>query len=207
MGWEWDHNTDGSRAWSVPLLLKLGVASRLQADLQLTLLQPPGLALGIGDLWLIGKRGFPGAGRVLGDLAVQAGLKLPTGAGARSTGTTDVSLLLISSHQLGTASLDVNLGYTRRSGSGIAAPTNSGLATVAAGWPLAGPLGFTVEVFGYPRTSGPAGSPGTLGLLGGPTWRVSRSSVFDLGGIIRVTGSQANAVYGGITANLGGLLR
>ncbi len=205
-GWEWDHNSDGTRGWAVPLLLKVGIVGRVQAGLQLTLLQPPGMGLGVGDLALVGKRGFPSVGPLLGDLAVQAGLKLPIGAGVRSTGTTDVSLLLVSSHQLGAVSLDLNLGYTRRSGSGGAAPRNSTLVTVAGGWPVASPLGFTVEVFAYPGTSGPAGSPAAVALLGGPTWRLSPAAALDLGGIVRLTGSQANAVYAGITWHLGRLL-
>jgi hypothetical protein len=98
----------------------------------------------------------------------------------RGSGTTDRSLLLVSSNQLGAVSLDVNVGYKRRSGDGTLAPRNATLWTVSAGIPLAGPLSLAAEVFGLPATSGPAGTPGTVAILRGRRSRSTRggSSIF-----------------------------
>ena len=202
-GWEWDNNQDATHGWSFPILIKIGLARRLQLGLQTTLLRPAGVSFGLGDAAIVGKIGISEGTPLLGDVAVLGGLKLPVAAKPRGTGTTDGTLLLISSHQFGAVGLDVNFGYTRRSGDGTEAPRNATLATAAFGWPIAGALGFTIEGYTYPRTSGPAGAPTTVALLGGPTYRVSQICVLDFGGIVRLRGSQPNALYGGITYNLG----
>ena len=204
-GWEWDHNQDATRGWSFPILLKIGLAPRLQLGVQSALLRPAGVSFGLGDAAVVGKLRITDGTPLLGDVALLAGLKLPIGAKPRGSGTTDGSLLFISSHQFGDVSLDVNLGYTRRSGDGTDAPKNATLATAAFGWPLSGALGFTLEGYLYPSTSGPAGAPTTAALLGGPTYRLSHICVLDFGGIVRLRGSQANALYGGVTYNLGRL--
>jgi hypothetical protein len=53
------------------------------------------------------------------------------------TGTTDPNLLFISSHKLGPVAMDLNVGYTRRSGDGSVAPTSAsvvGRRRSAVGW-------------------------------------------------------------------------
>ena len=72
---------------------------------------------------------------MIGDFALLPGLKLPTGSQTRGTGTgtTDVSMVLISSHVFGPLSLDVNIGGTARSGGGVAAPKRASLWTAALG--------------------------------------------------------------------------
>src|ERR1041385_143570 len=89
-------------------------------------------------------------------------IKLPTGSSSagRGTGTTDVSLLLLSSHQLGGVAMDLNAGVTRRSGDGTGAPRTSTVWTASFGYPLRGRLGGVGELYGYPRTTGPAGEAG-----------------------------------------------
>ncbi len=94
---------------------------------------------------------------LLGDFAVLPAVKFPTGDATKGTGTgtTDASFLLISSHSFGPVSMDINAGYTRRSGDGSNAPKNATLWTVSFGGPAAGQLGWTAECYGYPGTGGP----------------------------------------------------
>lgn len=132
---------------------------------------------------------------------MQSSLKLPTGSAARGTGTgtTDGSLLLISSHVLGPVALDVNVGYTRRSSGGRAA--NAALWTVSTGTAIAGGWQIAAECFGYPGFGGPA----SVGLLAGPTYTVQPWLVLDMGFIARVAGTQPPALYAGLTWNIGRL--
>ena len=85
---------------------------------------------------------------MLGDSARQQTGKIPAGSAEHGTGTgtTDVGLLLISSHDWGDYALDINLGYTRRSGNGIVAPKNAMLWAVAAGAPVYHALGWVAEM-------------------------------------------------------------
>ncbi len=204
-GIEWDRNPDGGRAFSTPSLLKIGVARRLQLGLQAGLIKPPGANAGVTDFALLLKYRLTDNAPLLGGFAVLPGVKLPLGTGPRGTGTTDFSLLLISSHQLGAIGLDVNLGYTRRSGNGQDAPRNATLWTVSAGAPVRRALGLAAEVFGMPGTLGRAGNSPTVALLAGPTIAVQTRLVIDAGVIRRIRGPQANAVYAGLVCNLGRL--
>ena len=144
---------------------------------------------------------------MIGRFAVLPSIKLPTGSAARGTGTgtTDVGLLIISSHEFGALSIDVNAGYTRRSGDGTRAPRNTTLWTTSFGGPVAGRVDWVGEVYGYPGTSGPAGDKPIVALLGGPTFEVQKWLVLDAGLIIPVTGPQPRAVYSGLTWNIGRL--
>lgn len=202
-GGEWDHSGGSPDGLVFPVLLKLGLLPRLQLGLQTTLLQPPGSTLGLGDPSALLKLQLLEGAPLLGDFAVLGGLKLPVVSPLRGTETTDGTVLLISSHQFGAVGLDLNLGYTRRSGDGSAAPRNATVATIAAGWPLKGRLGFTAELFTLPHTSGPAGAPTAVALLGGPTFRLTPACVLDVGGIVKLAGDQPDALYAGLTWNLG----
>jgi hypothetical protein len=202
-GVEWDRYPDASHGLVTPTLLKIGIAARTQLGLLGSLSHPPGGRVGSGDFTVLLKQRLADHLPLLGAVAVIPGLKFPTGSLSRGTGTTDWSVLLVSSNQLGAVSLDVNAGYTRRSGDGTRAPRDASLWTIAIGAPLAGPLGLTAEVFGNPATSGPAGAASTVGFLAGPTLAVRPSLTLDCGAIIRVHGSQPNALYAGLVYNLG----
>src|SRR5262249_2239842 len=132
-------------------------------------------------------------------------IKFPTGSASanRGTGTTDVSLLLISSHALGPVSMDLNAGITRRSGDGTVVPRTATVWTASFGGPVRGPVGWVFECYGYPKTTGPAGRPSTAALLGGPTYKVTSWLVLDAGGIVPLAGDQPKAVYAGLTWNIG----
>ena len=207
VGGEWDHNQDGTVAWAAPALLKIGVSRRVQLDVQTLVVHPAGETIGIIGTAVARKFHIASGVPILEDVAVQAGVKFPTGAQPPEFDTTDGSLLLISSHQHGAFSLDVNVGYIRRSGDGSATPKNATMATASASWSLPRDFGLGVEVFTYPGTSGRAGGPTTVGLLTGPTYRVNRTCVVDAGVVLRLRGNYPTSVYAGVTYNLGRLVR
>jgi len=204
-GIERDWSPDGTHAFSTPVELKIGLAHRMQLGLLGSLVGPPGQALGPGDLTIALKYRLAEGLPLLGAFAVLPSVKFPTADRLHGTGTTDASLLLISSHELGPVSLDVNLGYTRRSGDGSRAPKNASVWTAAIGAPIRGPLGLAAELFGFPGTSGPAGAKGSVALLGGPTLVLHPWWTLDAGGILRLRGPQADAFYAGLVYNLGRL--
>ncbi len=185
-----------------PTLLKFGVASRVQFDVTVAMVQPAsGTTVGFGDAGVAVKWRLFDHAPLLGHFAVQPGVKFPTGSAARGTGTgtTDASLLLISSHVLGPVALDVNVGYTRTSATGDTA--NAMLWTVSTGTTVAGPWAVAAELFGHPGF----GARGSAGFLAGPTWTVRPWIVLDAGFIAKVAGSQPSALYAGVTWNIGRL--
>jgi hypothetical protein len=207
-GWEGDRFADRSRGESVVSTAKLGLASHAQLGLTMNAVWPndPAGSTGLGDVSLALKWRLLDAAPWLGDFALQPGLKLPTaGASERvtSTGTTDGSLLLISSHAFGPVSLDLNVGGTVRSGDGSAAPTRGSLWAAALGAPVVGNVGWASEVFGLPGTRGPAGSTPLVGLLFGPTWTPRPWLELDTGVIVPITGPEPHAYYAGGVWNVG----
>lgn len=206
-GLEFDRYPDASRGGSAPVLLKFGVAHDLQFDVQGTGVAPPAGRTGFGDLTLGAKWKVLAKNPLLGDFALQPSVTLPTGSVPAGTGNgvTGYSILLISSRQIGSVEMDLNAGYTRRSGDGTVAPREATLWTASFGGPLRGAAGWVLECFGYPATSGPAGAPSAVALLGGPTLVARRWLAFDAGAIVRVTGEQPNAFYAGAVYNLGRL--
>ena len=207
-GAEFDRYSDHSHGIQAPIVAKLGLAPRLQFNLQMPVVAPPGAdTTGIGDVSLGVKWRLAEDAPVVGDFAILPSVKTPTGSrdSQTGTGTTDVSLLLISSHELGPVSMDVNLGYTRRNGDGTFAPRSATLWTVAFGGPAVGQLGWAAELYGYPHTSGPAGADSIVAVLGGPTWQVRPWFVLDAGVIARIAGPQPRALYAGLVYNIGQL--
>ena len=210
VGGEWDSYTDGSRVLSFPANVKIGLSPRAQLNIlatgfRETTADPTGR--GVGDVTLGLKYRLIDDGAVVGDFAILPAIKLPTASSARGlgTGTTDVSLLLISSHSFGPVDVDINVGVTRRSGDGANAPKTSSLWTVSAGAPIAGGLGWTGEVFGYPGTEGPAGTKPIVAILTGPTYQVVKWLATDAGVIEPLTGPQPRALYAGLVWNIGKL--
>jgi len=205
-GAEWDRAADGARSFVAPTNLKLGLAPRAQLNLLFNLIRNPrlsGASLAMGDLTVGVKYRIVDGDRILGDFAVLPALKLPTGAIAAGTGTTDFSLLLISSREVGPVAVDLNVGQTRRTGDGSDAPKIAGIWTASFGFPVTGPVGGTLEVFGYPRTRGPQATDAIAALLVGPTLLVREWLAFDAGMIVPITGPQPHAFYTGFVWNLG----
>ena len=208
-GGEWDKLPEGHRLFLAPTNLKVGLASRAQLNVLLNLIVDSALPDGsfaVGDLTLGVKLRVIEDNPILGDFAILPAIKLPTASLRGGTGTTDFSLLLISSRQLGRVAMDLNLGATRRSGDGTVVPRTAGVWTASFGFPINGPLGATVEVFGFRRTTGPAGSVGTAALLIGPTYLVHEWLALDAGAIIPLDGPQPRAIYTGFVWNFGCVL-
>lgn len=193
-----------------PTVLKIGLAQRLQLELIGSFVHLSGSIpdySGAGDLGAAVKWRILEHAPVVGNFALQPSIKFPTGSAVHGTGTgtTDVGLLLISSHSIGRLSLDLNYGYVRRSGDGSQAPRDATVWTASGGVPIAGALGWVGEFFGFPRTSGPAGESGTAAFLTGPTLQLRRELVVDAGVILPLAGPQPHAFYAGLTWNLGRL--
>lgn len=187
---------------ATPTTLKFGLTGNMQLGVVLTTIRPTASApTALGDAAVDVKWRLLDDAPLIGDFAVQPGIKLPTGLLARGTGTgtTDFSLLAISSHELGPVSLDINVGYTRRTHG--AAAGNAALWTVSTGTSLTGPWAWDAEVFGYPGFSAlPA-----VGFLTGPTYTMHPWFVADAGMIANVSGTQPPALYAGLTWNVGRL--
>ena len=203
-GVERDRVADGSHAFQVPTVLKLGLAPRAQLSLFLPASSATGVPFGIGDLAAGVKWRIVDGDGPLQRVALLPTVKLATG-GDRGTHTTDVGLLLIDSRTIGPVSLDLNVGITHRSGNGEAAAPTSALWTGSLGVPVAGPVGWQLECFGYPGTHGPAGSAPIVAVLTGPTLAAWRTLALDAGVILPVEGPQPRAIYAGFVTNLGRL--
>ena len=206
-GLERDRFADRTVGVGIPTVIKIGVARRLQLSLNIPLGAPPNGDLGFGDVSAGLKWRLADNAPILREFAILPSIKLPSGAlgAGRGTGTTDVSLLLISSRTIGPVAIDLNAGITRRSGDGSEAPKTATVWTASFGFALAGPWGWVAETFGYPGTSGPAGGEATVAFLTGPTCAVRPSFALDLGLIIPVSGPWPRALYAGMTWNLGRL--
>jgi hypothetical protein len=205
-GGEWDKLPGGHRLFVAPTSLKIGLAQRAQLNFLFNLIVDPALSGGsfaTSDLTIGLKYRILDRNPILGAFALLPAVKLPTASLRGGTGTTDFSLLLISSHQVGQVAVDLNLGATRRTGDGTIAPRTAGVWTASFGFPLDGPLGATVEFFGFRRTTGPAGSKATAALLIGPTFLLREWLALDAGGIIPLTGPQPRALYTGFVWNFG----
>jgi hypothetical protein len=203
-GIEGDRYADASRGAAAPLLLKLGLAPRLQLSVQIPAVQPVREnAIDVGDLSIGIKWRLVEAAPIVGDFAILPSVKVPTGSADAGTGTTDLGLLLISSHALGQFAIDLNVGYTRRSGDGTSASRDATLWTASIGGPARGALGWVTEIYGYPATSGPAGTASIVAWLGGPTVQVRKWLVLDAGVIVPITGPQPRALYAGAVYNIG----
>lgn len=204
-----EFDSPGSRwqDFGVPTVFKIGLAPRMQLSLSTPLVRPTDSGGGIGDFSAGVKWRLLEDAPVLGNFAILPTMKFATGDAMHSTGTgtTDVSLLLISSHDFGDVSMDINVGYTRRGGDGTAAPRDATLWTASFGGPVQGRLGWTAECFGYPGTSGAAGAPPSVALLGGPTFLAHPWIALDAGVIRTFVGTASTALYAGVTYNIGKL--
>ena len=197
---------------AVPAVVKIGLGTHVQLALA------PGwqrddqdgrIQSGITDMLMGVKWRLADDAPLLGAFAVQAAVSLPTGSdeAGRGTGAAGLNLTAISSRQFGPVAVDANVSYTRQGGDGTIVPQNSTLWTVAAAFPIAGRVGWSAEVFGYPGTSGPAGTRPVVAFLTGPSLAVRPSLVLDGGAIFDIEGFGATAVYGGVTWNIGRLRR
>jgi hypothetical protein len=206
-GIESDRFEGGSRQLQNPNVLKIGLAQHAQLNIGLPLIQVPHSALGPGDASVGLKWRLLEHARLLGDFALLPTVKFSTGSASagRGSGTTDFSLLAISSHSFGGTDMDINAGFTHRGGDGAGAPVNSTLWAASIGFPIAAALGGVAELYGFPKTSGASGQPGIVALLTGPTYLAAPSLALDAGVIVPFTGPQPRALYAGLVWNVGRL--
>ena len=198
----------GVTSASTPTVLKIGLARRAQLSLFGNWFDMTGRGVhdaGIGDVAVGVKWRLIEHAPVVGDFAVLPTITVPAAARGMGSGTTGLGILLISSHELGPLSIDVNAAYTHRSGGGTRAPRSATLWTVSLGSTLIGPLGWVGEVSGLPGTGGPSGSPPIVACLFGPTLTVRNWLVFDAGISPTLAGPEAPYVYAGVTWNIGRL--
>ena len=200
-GLEVDQGPDAASNHITTIVTKIGLAPRLQLSLFASGSNPDGGRTGFGDFAVGVKWRALEDHPLLGDFALLPVVKLPTGSVARGigTGSTDASLWLISSRDVGPIHSDLNVAYTWRSDD-LNAPRQQLLWTVSFGGSITSTLGWNAEWYGYPGLSG---SDATSGLLVGPTWQATEAVVFDIGTIIPVTRAQPHALYLGVTANAG----
>jgi len=208
-GVEADRFNDHSHALGVPTNVKLGLAGHAQLNIYVPFMGGDVSSLGIGDVGAGVKWRLLDHHPVLGDFAILPIVKLPSGsqASGRGTGTTDVSAILISSHTLGSVTMDLNVGHTWRSGDGTLAPKQAWLWTASFGVPVKGRLGWVLEYFGYPATSGAAATEAYSAILSGPTFAVNPRVMLDAGVIVPFAGQQTYALYAGLVFHAGRIWR
>jgi hypothetical protein len=193
---------------ALPFLMKIGLGPRVQLDIA------PGwqrndeygrVTAGMTDLVVGVKWRVADDAGVLGTFAIQTTAALPTGSAESGTGTgeTAVNLLAISSRTIGPVSLDLNVGYTHRTGDGSAVPTSDWLWTVSTGIPLVGNLGMGAEVYGIPASSGPAGRPPVVAFLVNLNYAITPRVIVDGGATFDISGFGETALFGGLTWNIG----
>jgi len=194
---------DGVVTYPDPINVKLGIDERAALNVAVAKIQTAN-GLNFGDLTLGLKYRLIDGDGLLGNFAVMPSVKLPVSYSSNSSqGTFDLSLLLISSHTFGDVAMDINAGYTIRTGDGSVLPTAASMWTVSFGGPIIQQFGWVVEGFGFPGTRGIAGQPPSIGLLFGPTFQLHPWLVFDAGAIIPVAGPQPKAFYAGVVWNVG----
>jgi hypothetical protein len=191
-----------------PWLFKIGLGSRVQFDVApgwLRLHEGDTTTEGLTDLSLGVKWRLFDAAPVLGAFALQPSVSVATGSVEKGTGigASSVSLLVISSHTIGPVSLDLNAGYTHRGGDGSVLPKDATVWTISTGFPVYGRLNWCAELFGYPRAQGISGEPGIVGFLTGPTFRLHKAFIADVGVVLDVKNLGGTQIYAGATWNVG----
>ena len=206
-GTEFDRYPGHVHDEALPLAAKIGLTRHTQLEVQ-TPFHARGLHAAPGDLLIGVKWRAVEDVPIVATLAVFPSVKLPTGSTAQDagTGTTDLSVVIISSRAFGDVSLDLNVGVTHRAGFDNLAPRNSSMWAVSFGGPLHGAIGWGAELFGYPPTSGPAGDRSVVATLLGPTMKLRGWLVVDAGVIVPIAGPQPRAAYAGAVYNIGRLV-
>jgi hypothetical protein len=204
-GMEGDRTGPGSRAWLAPTVTKVGLTSHVQLDLSTpAILGSSGQSGGFGDAAVGIKWRLLDRAALLGDVAIQPSVKFPTGSRATGTGSTDVGIIVISSHHLGSVSMDLNASWTRIGRRRATPASNAALWTASFGAPVERKLSWVAELFGEPTIDG-SGRASTASLLTGPTYLVSPALNLDAGVIAPLRGDLPNAIYAGVVWNVGRL--
>ena len=104
-----DRVAPNARSVMSPTVFKFGVGAPVQFSLFVPLLRPAGGTTGVGDVGAGVKWRLTDGGPLVGRFAIQPSIKLATGDEAKGlgSGTTDYSLLAISSHVVGPVAIDL----------------------------------------------------------------------------------------------------
>ena len=199
----------GSRAYNVPTVMKVGLASHVQLNVSApAFLSGAGQSSGMGDVSVGVKWRLLDDHPVLGDFALLPAIKFPSGSVSAGTGTgsLDLGVTAIASYDIRGVAMDLNAAYTRVGAAGGSAASDAALWTASFGFPIVGRLSWTAEVFGVPTIDG-SGTPSAAALLTGPTYLVSTAFNLDVGVIAPFHGDLPNAIYAGLVWNLGALNR
>jgi hypothetical protein len=197
-GVERDHFDPSASVFSTPTVFKFGIAPRAQLSLGGSLVNTDS-GTGSGDLFVGVKIRLLEDAPVVGDFAILPSITFPAGSARRGFGGGERqgSLLLISSHQFGDVSMDINFGYDAPH----AWPSHASFWTVSFGFPVRGKLGWALETFGFNTDDGR-----TAALLTGPTFLPAKWLSFDTGLIVPLHGPQPHALYAGAVCNVGRFL-
>ena len=204
-GIEGDRTAPGERAFGAPIVTKVGLGSHLQLNLGTPVaFSAPGRSGGIGDLSAGIKWRLLDNNPVLGDFAILPAVKFPSGSVARGTGTgtTDVGITAISSHEFGPLAMDLNVAYTRIGSANGVGATDAALWTTSFGYTITPRVSWVLELFGTPTIDG-SGDPSPASVLTGPVFLLDRSLSVDFGVIAPFHGDTPNSVYAGFVWNLG----
>ena len=202
-GVEGDRFPDG-RSWFAPTVVKLGIASHVQLNISapFNVATGPRPFTGLGDISLGLKWRILDDHPLLGDFAVLPAVKLSSAsANTLGTGGTDLGLTLISSHEFGGTSMDLNAAYTRTS-VGSVDDGSTALWTISFGFPVTSRIGWAAELYGFPTVDGSA-QPSIVSFLTGPTFSIATSFAMDAGIIAPIHGGAPSALYAGLVWNLG----
>jgi hypothetical protein len=197
-----------SRGGGVPIAVKIGLASRWQLAIGGSVEVPNDGETGTGDLNVAVKWRFAES-TALGRLAIMPNLKLPTGSQESGTGvdTTDGGLLLILSRSIGPVSMDLNAGYTRRSGDGTVAARDATIWAISFGGPATERIGWGAELSGTLRTTGPSAEPAAYNFLAGPTFSIASWLSLDAGFAVQLNEDHPYRIYFGGVWNIGKIWR
>jgi hypothetical protein len=203
----WERTRDNGRFGDagLPLAVKLGLTPRSQLTIA-TSVSRPSAGASVADVSIGVKWRLTDSAPVAGAVAVLPSLNVSTGS-ADATGETAAGLLLIASRTLGAVSLDLNVGYTRRTGDGSRAPKTEALWAASLGGPLSRRVSWLGEVYGYPATAGPAGESAIVGSIVGASAAISSSIVVDIALALPVAGPESHAVLAGVVWNAGSVWR
>src|SRR6185503_4272232 len=110
-GVEHDHFSPANNTTFTPTTIKIGLASHVQLSILGSVVHTIA-GSGIGDVTVGAKWRLVDDAPILGDFAVLPAVKFAAGSSDRGTGTgtTDASLLFISSHDFGGVAMDINAG-------------------------------------------------------------------------------------------------
>ena len=192
---------------TTPIQFKLGLGRGMQLDLAPGWLQVTDRGQrtgGLTDFTVAFKWQLTRNAPIIGNFAIQPSLSLATGSveNGTSAGAAAAGLLLISSHQFGRVSLDLNATYIHRGGDGAIAPKDATSWTISTWTLIHGRLGWCAELFGYPRTHGPASDETIVAFLFGPTFDINKSLILDAGVVFDIKGLGGNQIYVGTTWNI-----